>query len=342
LKNCRDSTRSIKPNFLLKLKAQMEPYRVFISSIMNRSIEDLLAEREAARAAIDHFAPMATAWAFEAEPASAKPLLDFYIDAVKTSDMFVLILGQHVTPPVKKEFDTARDHGKPILTFCKSADSRDAETEVLLRSLNAKYDPFENAFELREKLRKSLGLHLLSLIRGDEAGLLIRPGDRIARLRKYALEHKKVNVLPTVPACEYNSFTVSAVEATTVVFHKGSNRQDVIVPRERIDDVLEAGSDEPALVHLNGRLQWLTLQERWRFFPERPPSNDLLCAGLGKQVAFEGQFANQMFAQLRSAGYRARWSRLDRAPEANIFFDEDGRHVTNGSQILVCWKGELL
>jgi hypothetical protein len=61
----------------------MQPYRIFISSIMNRAIEDLFVEREAARAAVEHFAPITTAWAFESEPASSKPLLDFYIDAVK-------------------------------------------------------------------------------------------------------------------------------------------------------------------------------------------------------------------------------------------------------------------
>jgi hypothetical protein len=55
----------------------MEPYRVFVSSIMSTASEDLLAERAAARAAIEHFAPITTAWAFEDEPASAKPLLAF-------------------------------------------------------------------------------------------------------------------------------------------------------------------------------------------------------------------------------------------------------------------------
>jgi hypothetical protein len=39
----------------------MEPYRVFISSIMNTTKEDLLAEREAAWAAVEHFAPITTA-----------------------------------------------------------------------------------------------------------------------------------------------------------------------------------------------------------------------------------------------------------------------------------------
>ena|ERR1017187_808637 len=75
----------------------MEPHRVFVSSIMSTTSEDLLAERAAARAAIEHFAPITTAWAFEDEPASAKSPLAFYIDAVKSSDLFVLIIARRLT-----------------------------------------------------------------------------------------------------------------------------------------------------------------------------------------------------------------------------------------------------
>jgi len=82
--------------------------------------EDLVAERAAARVAIEFFAPMAVAWAFEAEPASSKPLLNSYIDAVTTSDPLVLILGQHLTAPVRAEYDTALDHAKQLLVFCKA------------------------------------------------------------------------------------------------------------------------------------------------------------------------------------------------------------------------------
>lgn len=39
----------------------MQPYRIFISSIMNRTTEDLIAEREAALAAVEHFDPITTA-----------------------------------------------------------------------------------------------------------------------------------------------------------------------------------------------------------------------------------------------------------------------------------------
>jgi hypothetical protein len=44
-------------------------------SITNTTIEDLGAERTAARTEIDRFAAITVAWAFEAEPASPKPLL---------------------------------------------------------------------------------------------------------------------------------------------------------------------------------------------------------------------------------------------------------------------------
>ncbi len=121
---------------------------MFISSIINRGIEDLIAEREQVRSAVEHFAPATAAWAFEAEPASAKQLLDFYIDAVKTSDLFILVLGQHLTKPVQDEYNAARDHGKPILAFSKRVASRDANAEELLRTLDSKYDSF-NLFGFR-------------------------------------------------------------------------------------------------------------------------------------------------------------------------------------------------
>lgn len=96
----------------------MEPYRVFISSIMNRALEDLTTERNAARAGVEQFVPVTMTWAFEEEPASSKPLLDFYLDGVKTADLFLLILAENVTKPVQEEYRIACDYGKPMLIFC--------------------------------------------------------------------------------------------------------------------------------------------------------------------------------------------------------------------------------
>ena len=296
-------------------------------------MEDLLAEREAARAAVEHFAPITTPWAFEAEPASSKQLLTFYLDAVKTSDLFLLIVGQHVTTPVRDEYDTARDHDKPLLVFCKAAMPRDLAAEELLRSVNAKYDSFANPLELREKIRRSLGLHLLSLIHGDGGGAL-RPGDRLARLRSYARKGIAVRIMPLVPAYQYNSFRVSEVGNDTVTFHKESNRQDLHVPAQRIEDVLEAGPHEPPTVLLNGRLQWLTNSEVWKFFYEKPAPSDGAGIGFGKLSRLNQVDLTQMLAGRTSQWFVTPDVGLLFRDGWEVFYDEDGKYFSAGPAIL--------
>jgi hypothetical protein len=118
----------------------MNAFKVFISSIMNTTIEDLGAERMAARTVIERFAPITVAWAFEAEPASTKPLLEFYLGAAKECDLFLLILGEHATKPVRDEVQVACDYSKPMLVFCKDVAARQPEALGLLRSFDLKYD----------------------------------------------------------------------------------------------------------------------------------------------------------------------------------------------------------
>jgi hypothetical protein len=308
----------------------MEPYRVFISSIMNAAKEDLLAEREAARAAVEHFSPITTAWAFEAEPASPKPPLDFYINGVKSSDLFVLIVGQRMTTPVKDEFDTARDHGKPMLLFAKTVETRDPEADQLLHSANVKYDKFANATELREKLRRAFGDHVLRLIRGDGDEPL-RPGDHLARLRAYARSGTLVKILPLIPATtQYKTFRVKSVESGIVTLEKDSNRQTLTVPAQRVEDVMHAEPPELPTVLLNGRLQWITPPEVWHFFPEKPPSHDESGLGFGKersradpgvQVPCVWKLQTNIAARL-AEGY-------------SVFYDEDGKYICSDGQVLL-------
>ncbi len=311
----------------------MEPYRVFISSIMNRATDDLLAEREAARGAVDHFGPITTPWAFEVEPASPKPLLDYYINGVKSSDLFVLLIGARLTPPVKAEFDTARDHGKPMLVFAKDVPSREPEADQLLHSANVKYDTFVNATELREKLRRSLGVHLLTLIRGD-AEQSIGPGDRAAQLRGYARNYTPVRILPMIPDCQYNSFHVKSVESGVVTLEKDSNRQTLTVPAQRIEDLLAGGTNEAPTLILNGRLQWITAPEVWRFFPERPLPGDTAGLGFGKERARSDP------GVLPQIAARCGWSLPGNIPARlaegrSVFYDEDGKYITSAGQILL-------
>jgi Domain of unknown function (DUF4062) len=315
----------------------MEPYRVFISSIMNRATEDLLAEREAARGAVDHFSPITTPWAFEAEPASPKPLLDFYINGVKSSDLFVLLIGARVTEPVKAEFDTARDHGKPMLLFAKVVSSREPEADQLLYSANVKYDSFVNATELREKLRRSLGVHLLTLIRGD-GEQSFGPGERAAQLRGYARNYTPVRILPMIPDCPYNSFRVKSVDSGVVRLEKDSIRQTLTLPAQRIEDVLAGGPDEAPTLLLNGRLQWITVPEVWRFFPEKPLPGDAAGLGFGKERDRNHPGVPPQIAP------RCGWSLPENIPTRlaegrAVFYDEDGRYITSAGQILIVQPG---
>ena len=315
----------------------MEPYRVFISSIMNRAIEDLLGEREAARGAVDHFSPITTPWAFEAEPASPQPLLDFYLNGVKSSDLFVLLIGARITEPVKAEFDTALDHGKPMLLFAKVMPSRELEADQVLHSANVKYDLFVNATELREKLRRSLGVHLLTLIRG-EGEQSFGPGERAAQLRGYARYHTPVRTLPMIPDCPYNSFHVKSINSGVITLEKDSNRQTLTVPVQRIEDVLVGGPNETPTLLLNGRLQWITVPEVWRFFPEKPFPGDAAGFGFAKVRSREDPGVPPQIAS------RCGWSLPERIPAhlaegGAVFYDEDGKYITSAGQILLVRPG---
>jgi hypothetical protein len=316
----------------------MEAYRVFISSIMNRATEDLIPEREAARAAVDHFGPVTTPWAFEAEPASPKPLLDFYINGVKSSDLFVLLVGAKMTEPVKAEFDTARDHGKPMLVFAKAVPARDAAADHVLHSANVKYDAFVNATELREKLRRSLGGHLLTLIRGD-GEQFFGPGDRAAQLRAYARNHTAVRVVPLLPDYPHNSFQVRSVDAGVVTLEKDSNRQSLTVPLQRIEDVLAGGPDEQPTLLLNGRLQWITVPQVWRFFPEKPLPGDARGLGFAKERARGNPGVPAKVAPW--VGWSLPQNLPERLAEGRaVFYDEDGKYITAAGQILLVRLGE--
>jgi hypothetical protein len=315
----------------------MEPYRVFISSIMNRATEDLLAEREAVRGAVDHFGPVTIPWAFEAEPASPKPLLDFYINGVKSSDLFVLLVGAQMTEPVKAEFETARDHGKPMLVFAKALPSREPDADRVLHSANVKYDTFVNATELREKLRRSLGIHLLALIRGD-GEQSFSPGDRLAQLRAYARNYTPVRILPMVPDYQYNAFRVKSIDSGVVTVEKESNRQTLTVPAQRIGDVLAGAPNESPTVLLNGRLQWITAPQVWRFFPEKPPQNDTLGLGFGKERPRSDPGVPPQVAS------RCAWSLPGNIAArlrdgCAVFYDEDGKYLTAAGQVLLVRTG---
>ncbi len=306
----------------------MMAFKVFVSSVMGA--EDLSAERAVTLQVLESLQPVVEPWAFERAPASSKRLHDSYIDEVKNCDVFVLILGSVLTPAVQEEFETARDHGKALLVFPKNVSDRQPEAQALLGAIDAKYDRFLTTEELRGKLRVALGHEILRRTKGE--GLLAAEGDSVpATLRKYASARQRVRVSPLVPACQYDIFSVEKLEGSAVTLNKSSTDEYVALPLKRVAEVLPDALDELPTLALNGRLQWLTIPQRWKFFPESPEASDSFRLGLKREASRQNPLSLDQLQQLARAGKRIAWSDPRNLPGSlaakthEVFYDDDGR-----------------
>lgn len=98
--------------------------------------------RSAAREVLDsHRFSFLNPWIFEDMPASTQVLGTSYLDPIRRSVLFILLIGGKVTPAVLAELDTARDAQVPILAYVLEVKRRTREAKNLVASLDAKYGP---------------------------------------------------------------------------------------------------------------------------------------------------------------------------------------------------------
>jgi hypothetical protein len=299
--------------------------KVFISSIINPSIDDLKAERLAVREVVESF-PFLKAWAFEATPASSENLDQSYLRHVEEGDAFVILFGAKVTPPVNAEWLRAKKLKKPILAFVKSVSNRTAEVDDALDALNKKYAPFKTIEELKRAAKLAieqtivLGLRSLSM---KSAILSIKD-----TLQEFAEHKTHVQVAPLVPLDAHNSFYVEEVQGEVVVLKKTSNIQSVDIPLSRVAEVLPAANNDLAVLALSGRLQWTTLPQRWKFFPDAAGESPL---GLGKMSSPQSEYFTQIRGVLEARRIQSCWDWVKNLGDRigagwEVFYDEDGRY----------------
>ena len=128
---------------------------IFVSSVMNKKLENLEAERNIARVAIEDVG-FARPWLFEETPASSERLSDLLLKKVERSDLFIIILGMHITDNVILEYQAALKSGVPHLIFLKGGVNRAEKTEEFIKQINIKYKEFWNLNDLREQITASL------------------------------------------------------------------------------------------------------------------------------------------------------------------------------------------
>ena len=89
---------------------------VFISS----SISELWNERQAVKETLESI-PLTKPWVFEYTPASTDNLDESYLSKVRECDIFILLIAENISSPVKHEYRAAFEDDKPMLVFLKDS-----------------------------------------------------------------------------------------------------------------------------------------------------------------------------------------------------------------------------
>ena len=146
----------------------MGKIRVFISS----SLTELESEREIAQETITqlNLEPVM----FESLPAMDKPLENAYLDEIRNSHIFVLILWKDLTDAVEKEYSAAVECGVPILLLVKSPTHRETRTPRLESLIDRTVEcdlvrktqcvPFRKKFRTLSDLRHELKEGVMKLV----------------------------------------------------------------------------------------------------------------------------------------------------------------------------------
>jgi tetratricopeptide (TPR) repeat protein len=136
---------------------------IFISSM----IGPLWDERAAVEEAIKTGIPLARTWVFERAPASSEEITESYLARVRECDIYLLILGQDISDPVKAEYRTAVECHKPRLCFVQEGVERTLALEEFLPTLQAdvKYAAFTDKASLCREVLRALELELTRVYR---------------------------------------------------------------------------------------------------------------------------------------------------------------------------------
>ncbi|MDE3090921.1 MAG: DUF4062 domain-containing protein [Chloroflexota bacterium] len=133
---------------------------VFVSS----ATSEFAAERVALKAALARW-QFVRAWVFENETAHPRPVVEDFLTRVAECDVYVLLLGKQLTPPVEAEYRTAVATKRPILAFIKDIPDRDISAAGLIKEFEAtlafKYARFDATQDLEAKVVEAVGSTLL-------------------------------------------------------------------------------------------------------------------------------------------------------------------------------------
>jgi hypothetical protein len=141
----------------------------------------------------------------------------------------------------------------------------------------------------------------------------------------------RVRISPIVPReHEQSEWIVERDEGDCFLFQKSDSQAGVEIPRSFIEKIHSFGNSKPALVQLNGRIQWVSTKRHWELFSDKPPAGPAGAYGIGKDVDV---------GYPTRKGIAGKFGREDCLPEIlgrgwSVFYDLDGMYLR--------WKGQIL
>ncbi len=238
---------------------------IFISSVMN---EEFNNDRDAVERAINSLG--AKAWRFEGCPASTQPPATEYLSKIDDCTLFIVLLSDDITTPVKFEFVHADVLNKPILVFLKANVSRSNNlTEFMNDHVNRKYTYRPYTTENLEEHVKNALLHLI------EQNFQFRNhiGFSERAIKKYADDQENVRAL---------RISDHLRRSNLLPLKRGSARS----PREMIKEVprdetlLPIIAELPKIDSLKQQVDYLITNQFARLYPESWIEQEMQLIGL--------------------------------------------------------------
>jgi hypothetical protein len=136
--------------------------------------------------------------------------------------------------------------------------------------------------------------------------------------------YDKVRIEPVVPAGQF-VWALQSNSHGNLLFHKEGSGCTIEIPTSFIEKDHRFSGSTPGLVQLAGRLQWISVSQRWRLFPEKPEAGPHGEHGFSRYVDFDYP---------RRMGYAGgfAWCREDRLAQClsqgrRLFYTEDGKYL---------------
>jgi hypothetical protein len=128
------------------------PVTIYISAA-----SDLMAEREALGRTIAGL-PVTLAWCVVQTPVGDEPL---DLEALRTADLYILVMGGDIRAPVGLEWHVARRAGRPSVAFLKAGIPRTPAGQVFIHGADVSWQPFTDAADLSRQVEQMLAEHLI-------------------------------------------------------------------------------------------------------------------------------------------------------------------------------------